>query len=1074
LSVIAANVAAVNDAYLRHPHLHGELVTFVAEDDVWLAPLGGGRAWRVSADQVTVSSPRFSADGAHMAWTSWRDVEPEVHVAPADGGPSRRLTYWADVNTTVIGWTGAGEVLATSTVGQPSIRRSWAYAVDQAGTARQLPYGPVGAVAAGPDGAVLLLGAVSREPAWWKRYRGGTVGKLWLDADGSGEFARFQADLNSNLTSPMWVGDRIAFLSDHEGVGDLYSCLPDGADLRRHPVDAPGDFYARNATTDGRRVIFHRAGRLWLVDGLDSDPRELDIRLGGPRMARAPFPVRAADELGDLGPDRDGRGSAIEVRGTVHWLTHRDGPVRALSAEPGVRARHPRTLGEQVVWVTDADGEDALEIAPVNGAAGAHPRRIGTGELGRVLELAASPDGRRVAVATHDGRVLLADVDTGEFRELVHTTDGDPRDLAFSPDSSWLAWSHPGPSPLRHIRMARTTDLSTVDVTPLRFVDTEPEFTVDGKHLAFLSARIFDPVYDTHVFDMSFPYGSRPHLVPLAATTPSPFSPQLRGRPVDDEPPNKDKDKDTDDDAPPRTEVDLEGLTERVVALPVQAARYGDLRAVKNGLVWLRFPLTGVLGHDGDGEDEDDGKSVLERYDFTKRKLETLADGVDGLWVTGDGERLVVRDGHRLRVQGAASKSDASDDSGDEVRIDLSRVRVQVDPAAEWRQSFDEAGRLMRDHFWRTDMNGVDWAGVLERYRPLVDLVNTHDEFADLLWEVQGELGTSHAYVTPPSEGIEAERRLGLLGADLVRDGDTWRIERILPGESSDPRARSPLRAPGVAVRQGDAIVAVDGRPVDPAVGPFPLLAGTADKPVELVIAPGGGGANRSVVVVPLLDDMPLRYHDWVADRRAHVHTTSDGRLGYVHVPDMVASGWAELHRDLRLEVRKEGLIVDVRENRGGHLSQLVVEKLARKIIGWQMTRDGNTAESYPHDAPRGPVVAVANEFSGSDGDIVNAAIKALNIGPVVGTRTWGGVIGIDMRYHLVDGTLVTQPRYATWMKGPGWAVENYGVDPDVEVVMTPQDHAAGNDPQLDEAVRLALESLETTPAAVRPELPEL
>ena len=217
---------------------------------------------------------------------------------------------------------------------------------------------------------------------------------------------------------------------------------------------------------------------------------------------------------------------------------------------------------------------------------------------------------------------------------------------------------------------------------------------------------------------------------------------------------------------------------------------------------------------------------------------------------------------------------------------------------------------------------------------------------------------------------------------------------------------------------------------------------------------------------------MPLRYHDWVADRRAYVHEKSGGRLGYLHVPDMVANGWAELHRDLRLEVRREGLIVDVRENRGGHLSQLVVEKLGRKIIGWQITRDGNTAESYPHDAPRGPVVAVANEFSGSDGDIVNAAIKALGIGPVVGTRTWGGVIGIDMRYHLVDGTLVTQPRYATWLSGPGWTVENYGVDPDVEVVMAPQDHAAGRDPQLDEAIRLALEALAETPAAVRPDLP--
>ncbi len=1073
LSVIAANVAAVNDSYLRHPHLYGDLVTFVAEDDVWLAPLDGGRAWRVTADQVTVSSPRFSADGTTLAWTSWRDVEPEVHVAPVDGGPSRRLTYWADVNTEVIGWTSAGEVLATSTVGQGSIRHSWAYAVDQDGTARQLPYGPVAGVATGPGGAVLLLGAISREPAWWKRYRGGTAGKLWLDGDGSGEFSRFLADLDGNVASPMWVGDRIAFLSDHEGYADLYSCLPDGADLRRHAVDAPGEFYARNAATDGSRVVFHRAGKIWLVDGLDNAPRELDIRLGGPRLGRVPYPVRAADELGDLGPDHDGRGSAIEVRGTVHWLTHRDGPVRVLSATPGVRARHPRTLGEQVVWVTDADGEDALEIAPVDGpVAGANPRRIGTGQLGRVLELAASPDGRRVAVATHDGRVLLADISSGEFHELVDTTEGDPCDLVFSPDSAWLAWSHPGPSPLRNIRMASTTDLSVVDVTPLRFVDTAPVFTVDGKHLAFMSARSFDPIYDSHVFDMSFPYGTRPHLVPLAATTPSPLSPQLRGRPVDDEPQkdkDKDRDKDHDDEAPPRTQVDLEGLGERVVALPVQAARYGDLYAVKNGLVWLRYPLTGVLGHDGDGDDDD--KSVLERYDFVKRKLETLADGVDGLWVTGDGERLVVRDGGRLRVQPADRKSDADDDD-DDVRVDLSRVRVQVDPAAEWRQSFDEAGRLMRDHFWRADMDGVDWAGVLARYRPLVDAVNSHDELVDLLWEVQGELGTSHAYVTPPPNGVESARRLGLLGADLVRDGDVWRIGRILPGESSDPKSRSPLRAPGVAVRAGDAIVAVDGRPVDPVTGPFPLLAGTADKPVELVIAPGGGGANRSVVVVPLLDDMPLRYHDWVAGRRAYVHEKTGGRLGYVHVPDMVASGWAELHRDLRLEVRREGLVVDVRENRGGHLSQLVVEKLARKIIGWQVTRDGKTAESYPHDAPRGPVVAVANEFSGSDGDIVNAAIKALGIGPVVGTRTWGGVIGIDMRYHLVDGTLVTQPRYATWMSGPGWEVENYGVDPDVEVLMTPQDHAAGRDPQLDEAVRVALEMLAESPAAVRPELP--
>ncbi|OLF15277.1 S41 family peptidase [Actinophytocola xanthii] len=1074
----------MTDSYLRFPHLHGDLVTFVAEDDVWLAPVEGGRAWRVSADQAGAGSPRFSPDGTRIAWTSWRDVEPEIHLGPTEGGPSRRLTYWGDPATEVLGWLSDEEVVAASTVGQHSIRQSWAHAVaTDDGRTRRLPFGPVGGLASGPDGAVLLLGAYSREPAWWKRYRGGTAGKLWLDAEGNGEFTRFLPDVNGNISAPMWVGDRIAFLSDHEGVADLYSCRPDGQDLRRHAVDAPGGFYARNATTDGTRIVFHRAGRLWLVEDLtgDAEPRELDIRLGGPRTARVPYPVRAADELDDVGPDRTGRGSAVEVRGTVHWLTHRDGPVRALAATHGVRARMPRTLGDQVVWVTDAEGEDALEVAPIAGSPSdpaAAPRRIGAGRLGRVIELVGSPDGRRVAVVTHDGRLLLVDLASGDLREVASSEHADPVDPAFSPDSSWLAWSHPGPPPLRNIRLANVTDLSAVDVTPIRFVDTDPVFTADGKHLAFLSARSFDPVYDVHVFDVSFPNGSRPHLVPLAATTPSPFSPQLRGRPVQDEDDDKGKgkgkDKDgKDDDTAPRTEVDLEGLGDRVVPVPVAPARYRSLRAVKGGLVWLRPPLTGVLG---DEElDEDGDRPVLERYDFAKRKREELADGVDEVWVTGDWERLVLRDGRNLRVQPADRKSDGDSDSADEVRVDLSRVRVQVDPGAEWRQSFDEAWRLMRDNFWRADMGGVDWTAVGDRYRPLVDTLGSHHELVDLLWEVQGELGTSHAYVTPPGRDVEDARRVGLLGADLTLDEDgRWRVARVLPSETSDPRARSPLHAPGVAVREGDAILAVDGRPVTSSTGPYPLLLGTAGKPVELTIGPAGGGPARSVVVVPLLDDMTLRYHDWVAGRRAHVHEASDGRIGYVHVPDMVANGWAQLHRDLRLEVRREALIVDVRENRGGHLSQLVVEKLGRTVVGWQVSRNGRRAQSYPGDAPRGPVVAVANEFSGSDGDIVNAAIRALGIGPVVGVRTWGGVIGIDMRYRLVDGTLVTQPKYATWLRGPGWGVENYGVDPDVEVPMAPQDHVAGRDPQLDTAIRLALDALAENPAATPPELPPL
>ncbi|MCD9872422.1 S41 family peptidase [Streptomyces guryensis] len=1065
-----SKASPASSAYLRFPHVHGELVAFTAEDDVWLAPVDGGRAWRVSADNTPVTLPRISPDGTTVAWTSTRDGAPEVHIAPVAGGPSKRLTHWGSWRTQVRGWTPDGQVLAITTQGQANLRRSWAHAVPlDGGPSTVLPYGLVGHVAHGP-GTVLLSAPMGREAAWWKRYRGGTAGKLWIDRDGHGEFVRLHEELHGNLEFPVWAGERIAFLSDHEGVGALYSSLADGSDLRRHtPLDG---FYARHAAGDGTRVVHSSAGELWILDDLDgAGPRRLDIRLGGQRADRQPFAVNASRWFGSAAPDHTARGSAVAVRGAVHWVTHRSGPTRALAAEPGVRARLPRTFraaGEEwVVWVTDAEGEDALEFAPATGLApGATPRRLAAGQLGRVLGLAMAPDGSRAAVAAHDGRVLLVERETGEVRELDRGEDGDATGLVFSPDSSWLAWSHPGPRPLRQLRIANTTDLTVTEATPLRFRDYAPAFTLDGKHLAFLSNRSFDPVYDEHVFDLAFVVGDRPHLITLAATTPSPFGPQRHGRPFD----APDKDETPDSEGTPATRVDLEGLAERIVPFPVEAARYSHLRAAKDGVLWLRHPVQGVLGVSRATPDDPDPKTELERYDLAQQRLEHLAADADHFRVSGDGKRVLLWTDGRLKVVPSDRRAAGDDDSDTNITVDLTRIRQTVDPSAEWRQMYEETGRIMRDHFWRPDMSGVDWTGVLDRYRPVLDRVATHDDLVDLLWEVHGELGTSHAYVTPRG-GYGNGPRQGLLGADISRHEDgSWRIDRILPTETSDPDARSPLAAPGVAVRAGDAIVAVGGQPVDPVTGPGPLLVGTAGKPVELTISPSGGGEVRHAVVVPVADEEPLRYHAWVADRRAYVHERSGGRIGYLHVPDMQAPGWAQIHRDLRVEVAREGLVVDVRYNRGGHTSQLVIEKLARRIVGWAVPR-GMRPYSYPQDAPRGPVVAVANEFSGSDGDIVNAAIKALGIGPVVGTRTWGGVIGIDSRYRLVDGTLVTQPKYAFWLEGYGWDVENRGVDPDVEVVQRPQDYAAGRDVQLDEAVRIALAALAQTPAKTPPSL---
>jgi tricorn protease len=1100
--------------YLRFPHLHDDLLAFVAEDDVWLAPVAGGRAWRVSAEHADASYPRISPDGALIAWTSRHDGDPEIYLAGIDGGAGRRLTYWGDPTTRLCGWTPEGEILAITAAGQAFRHFTWAHAVPAgavpagadgraaAAGSRRLPFGPVGDVAAAASAVALLNGTFGRDPAVWKRYRGGTSGRLWVGAAGTGSerppaarFSRVLADLRGQFSSPMLVGGRLAFLSDHEGTGNVYSCALDGTDLRRH-TDHDG-FYARNAGTDGSRVVYHCAGDIWLLENLDaaSGPSRVEINLGSPAAPRAPRLVSAEDHLAAISCDATGQASAVEVRGTVHWLTHRDGPARALSVVPGTRARMPRVLGTtgQVVWVTDADGQDALEIAAGDDsgpAAAQPPRRLAAGAIGMVSGLSAAPDGSAVAAAAHDGRLLVVDVASGEVSELAASDNGDITGLAWSPDSAWLAWSHPGPEPLRQLRVARLADRVVVEVTDGRFTDTDPVFTNDGLYLAFLSQRSFDPVYDAHVFDLSFPYGCRPYLVPLAAATPSPFGPLPGGRPVGEgkdkdsgagndgtgnsgtgnstdksEPDKGGTDKSEPDKAP--VVVDAADLPGRVVQVPVPESRYASLRAVKGGLAWLREPLTGNLGEGRAASGDPAPRSALECFDIRRRKCTELAEEADWFEVSGDGQQLLVSDQGKLAVVPARPKADA-DDEEDRVLVDLSRARFLADPAALWRTAYAEAGRIMRHDFWVQDMADVDWDAALDDYRPLLERIAGQSDFADLLWETFGELGSSHAYVMPSApakSGSGEPSPVGLLGADLEPDADgAWRVRRIVPGESSDPRARSPLAAPGAGIQVGDALLAVDGQPVDTAAGPGPLLVGAAGKPVELTVAPADA-APRRAVVVPLKEERRLRYLDWVAGRRRLVRELSQGRIGYLHVPDMVSQGWADFHRDLRGEMVLDALIVDVRGNSGGHTSELVVEKLARRVIAWDVPRRMHPV-TYPQDAPRGPVVALADECAGSDGDIVTAAIRILGLGPVVGTRTWGGVIGFDNYHELVDGTAITVPRLAFWFSQFGWGVENYGVDPDVEVMPSPDDWAAGNDIQLETAVRLALEALAASPTA--------
>jgi tricorn protease len=1057
--------------YLRYPHVAGDLITFAAEDDVWLASLSeaaddrGAQARRLTADQAPLLHPRLNPSATHVAWTSTRDgarsLNPrtprEAYAVSVAGGPVRRLTYWGDRFATVRGWASDHEVLVLSRAGQHYSRKTWAFAVPLSGAARRLGYGPAGDVAV-RDGAVLVGSAMNFEPvepAQWKRYRGGAGGKIWYSPDGS-DYTRIFADVGDNLVNPMFVGSRVVFLSDHEGTGALYSALPDGTDLRRH-TDL-GQYYARHATTDGQRVVYQRAGEIWLLDSLDAEPVRLDIRLSGPHPGRAPYPVPAREQLGSFTLDASGGVLGAEVRGTVHWLPGQDGQARALLAEPGVRGRLPVVIPgrDAVACASDSGGEDGLDVIPADGSAA---RRIGHGEFGRILELAVAPDGRLAAVACADGRLLTVALD-GEpaMTEIARGTNAEVAGLAFSPDSALLAWSQPW-RPERgasQIRLARLADGTVTDVTPQRFDDTSPVFTLDGKYLAFLSNRAFDPVFDAHCWDLGFLPGVRPYLVTLLATMPSPFGPATGN---------------TDTDPRPAG-LDVAGLSERIVPFPVAAGNYDKLRAVRDGVVWLERPRAGELGEAMIGADEEH-RTRLVRYDLAQRARSVEAGALDGYArsvevgvlddyaVSADGARLAYRIGESLEIKPVGEPAGAA------VGVDLDRIRVTVEPQAEWTQMYHEAWRLMRDNFWRADMAGVDWAAMRDRYRPLLDRIGSSDDLRDLLWELQGEMGSSHAGVLPPAAGGGSALAQGLLGADVEPTGDGgWRIARILPGESSVTGARSPLAAPGVAAAPGDLIIAVDGRPVDPDLGPNALLAGKADKPAELTLR--RDGADRRAVVVPLASEHATRYYDMVARQRSAVREASSGRLGYLHFPDMMAAGWAELHRDLYTEFRRDGLIVDLRDTQGGDVGQLVAEKLARRIIGWNFSRYEEPL-TYPAEAPRGPIVAITDEYASSGGDLVNQALKSSGIATVVGTRTWGGTRGIDFKYLLVDGTWAAQPKYAWWFEGTGLTAENHGVEPDVEVTIAPHDWAAGRDPQLDTAIRLALRALEQRPPAAPP-----
>jgi len=1059
--------------YYRWPTIHGDNVVFGSEDDLWLVPAGGGVARRLTANLAITTQPFYSPDGSLIAYSGREEGHLEVYSMPSDGGPPCRLTYLG-ANSTVVGWSRDGKrVLFTSDAYQPFSGTGGIVSVGlEGGLPRNEPYGLAVSITFGHDGGV-AIGRHSNDPARWKRYRGGTAGDLWIDPNGSGEFRRL-VDLKGNMARPMWIGDRIYFLSDHEGVGNIYSCMPDGSDIRRHTHHV--DYFVRYPSTDGRRIVYHAGADLYVLDSSTDQICKVDVEYRSPRIQRQRKYADPARYLQGCALHPEGHSVAVTVRGKCVAMGNWDGPAVILSDptcsdEGSVRYRCATWLqdGKRIAAMVDRDGEEALEVHEVGGENA--PRRFGELDLGRVYALAASPVSDDIVLWNNRRELIHVDLNAGASTVIERNEWGTVGGAVWSPDGRWVAY-HAGISFYRTAVKLWNREASTVhQVTEPILQDRSPCFDPEGNYLYFIGKRDLNPVYDNLHFDLSFPKGERAFLITLRKDIRSPFMPlpEPLEKPTKEATIGEGTGGKKDAETPPKPEpiqIDLDGIADRVAGFPVPEGLVAQIAALKGKLLYLTFPPEGALAHDLT-EAEAPAKGVLECYDLQLRSSETLLAGISSFELSPDLSTMLYRVRDRMRVVKAGVKPDekaASEPPGRKSGwIDLGRVRVPVMPGAEWRQMAREAWRLQRDYFWTPDMSDVDWNLVWNRYAPLVERVGTRAEFSDLMWEMQGELGTSHAYEFGGDYRPEPAYHQGFLGAEYEWDPDAggYRLTRVLEGAAGEPDAQSPLRLPGIQAETGDILLAINGRRLDAELTPQQALINQAGCEVALTLQ--HGEATRLVRTRALASEFPLRYREWVEGNRRRVHEASGGRVGYVHIPDMGAAGYAEFHRLYLVEAEYDALIVDVRFNRGGHVSQLLLEKLARKRVGYDVPRWGKP-EPYPNHSVAGPMVMLTNEFAGSDGDIVSHCFKLMGLGPLIGTRTWGGVIGIGPHNPLVDGSMTTQPEYSFWFKDVGWGVENYGTDPDIEVHITPQDYAAGRDPQLERGLEVVVKLLEENP----------
>lgn len=1027
--------------YLTSPDIHGERVTFLWNNDLWLMDNQSSRPSRLTSGLGIVTNSRFSPDGRFIAFRVERGHDgssADLYSIRIEDGKLTRLTYLSGNSTSrrmftdIAGWTPDGELVVSTDALMPFGKMTQLYTISpEGGALSPLGYGPGAHVIFAGD--EMIIGRNTMDLPHWKGYKGGTSGVLWKGRK-DGEFTKF-VDIGHHISSPFELGNRIFFVSDLEGTGNLYSVDLNGEDRRRHT--SLDGFHMRNARSDGKSIVFQCGGDIYHMKDADSAPIKMEIELSSaPAFMEARY-LDAGENLEELGLDFTGDNVSIVSRGRLFSAPFKNGMVyRCGDSSEHIRMPH-HLDGDRLLYVSDREGEDDIYIRDLKTDG---TTRI-TLSLG-VVENIALPDAQDMLVAsTIRGELYLVRLGKDEKKpvELLDRSEaGIIEEMSWSPDGRHVVYTFPesisslGGAPSKVLKILDVKDRRIEKITESGSDDFSPFFSRDGNYILFLSHRNLDPVMDSAVFDLSFPVTTVLMAIPVTMEA----SLKLDNLPDSFI-------EHTEEGAGPFA---LGTLIERQRQLPLRPSDYEDLTAGEEEVFMLDYPVEGMMKTYESGKSGRKGKLI--KYNLFTQKEETLVENATAYVLSGNGKVAFYQDG-----EGNIMKLETSEhDSKEHEKLDLERFRLMVRPGEEWKQMFNEAKRLARENFWSREKIEGELSPVFSKYDALVNRVSTRFELSDLIREFQGEFRTSHSYEMGGDLSDVPAYPAGKIGVDVeYRDGKCV-VAKVLKANFSNANEKSPAYIGAGTIKEGDIIETINGEAVNGESTLEKALYNRADEIVRIDLMRNGKPVRIYLKTLP--DDRQLRYRAWVEANRQYVHEKSKGRIGYIHIPDMGFKGFAEFNRLYPVESHRDALIVDLRYNGGGMVSQLLLEKLARRRIGYDKPRRGDL-EPYPSYSVNGPMVALSDENAGSDGDIFTHAFKLMGLGPVVGTRTWGGVVGINPMHALVDGTEVTQPQFAFWFKDVGYSVENYGTDPTIEVQNSPADWHKGVDAQLERALEV-------------------